>query len=117
MSLELRVACPPSEISSLFMQGMLDRMAVSFYKYGKVNDAYPIHVDAMDSLTARIRKYRETGNTEWLIDIANFAMIEFMYPAHDNAHYEATDSDQSPGRAVTHGDRQSSNEELQNAHD
>jgi hypothetical protein len=108
----IEIRCPDSEVSMQFLQGMADRMGVSFHKYGKVADAYPIHVDAIDSLMQRLRKYRETGNTEWLMDVANFAMIEFMCPAHDNAHYAPTDSDQSPGRAVTHGDRLASNAEL-----
>lgn len=111
-TLAIKVRCPESEVCAQFVQGMADRMAMSYLKYGKVADAYPIHVDAIDSLTERLRKYRQTGNTEWLIDVANFAMIEFAHPAHDNAHYAPTDSDQSPGRAVTHGSRQASNAEL-----
>lgn len=103
---------PSTEVSALFLRGMVNRMAVSYHKYGAVADAFPIHVDAIDSLTQRLRKYRETGNTEWLMDVANFAMIEFMHPAHDDAHYAPTDSDASPGRAVTHGHRQDSNAEL-----
>lgn len=39
----------------------------------------------------RLEKYKETGNTEFLADIANFAMIEFMYPQHLDADYIATD--------------------------
>lgn len=103
---------PHSEYSLAFMQGMLDRMAMSYFKYGLVADAYPLHVDAIDSLHKRLRKYRKTGNTEWLIDVGNFAAIEFGHPAHENAHYEAKDSEDSPGRAVTHGRPLDTNEEL-----
>lgn len=103
---------PPSEFSETFLQGMVNRMGVSFHKYGKVADAYPRAVDALASLEQRLARYRETGNTEWLMDVANFAMIEFMHPAHDRAHYAPTDSDASPGRAVTHGDRHATNGEL-----
>lgn len=38
------------------------------------------------------------GNTEYLVDAANFLMIEFMHPAHPKAHYRATDKEGSPGR-------------------
>jgi len=48
----------------------------------------------------RMRKYAETGNTEWLIDAANFAMIEFMHPRHPHAHFTGTDDDASPGRTA-----------------
>lgn len=87
-----------TEFSEPFVQGMRDRMVVSFYKYGAVKDGFPDKVNAITSLTDRLRKYAETGNTEFLIDAANFAMIEFMHPAHPNAFFEGTDADQSPGR-------------------
>lgn len=89
---------PSSEISREFLQGMVDRMAVSFCKYGRVADAYPHKVDAIESLLVRLDKYARTGNTEFLMDVANFAMIEFMRPKHHEAHYRPTDSRESPGR-------------------
>jgi hypothetical protein len=94
---------PSSEFSQSFVQGMADRMAVSYCKYGPVAEAYPSRVDAIASLKLRLDKYAKTGNTEWLMDVANFAMIEFMRPRHPKAHYEPTDSKQSPGR-VWHGE-------------
>ncbi len=97
---EKMVDVPSTEFSEEFVQGMRDRMAVSFYKYGAVADAYPHKVQAMASLQDRLRKYAETGNGEWLMDAANFAMIEFMHPAHPDAHFEGTDADASPGRVA-----------------
>ena len=94
----LRTYAPESEVSAEFLQGMAARMDVSFHKYGKVKDAYPHTLDALASMADRIKRYRETGNTEWLIDAANFAMIEYMRPSHPEAHFRATDSDESPGR-------------------
>lgn len=73
-------------------------MEVSFHKYGPLKNAYPHKVDALKSLLLRIEKYRETGNTEFLIDAANFAMIEFMRPSVKDAKFVATDSNASPGR-------------------
>ncbi len=92
------VDVPNSEFSEEFVQGMRNRMAVSFYKYGAVAEAFPHKVQAIASLQDRLRKYADTGNTEWLMDAANFAMIEFMHPAHPDAHFEGTDSAASPGR-------------------
>ncbi len=89
---------PTSEFSIPFVQGMADRMGMSYFKYGLVSEAYPSKVDAIASLKKRLQKYEETGNTEWLMDVGNFAMIEYMYPKHAKAHFEPTDSDQSPGR-------------------
>jgi len=86
-----------------FVEGMANRMGVSYFKYGLVGEAYPAKVDALASLEARLQKYRETGNTEWLIDVANFAMIEFMHPGFEFAHFRATDSDESIGRTGKDG--------------
>lgn len=94
---------PGTEVDGRFLQGMADRMALSFFKYGRVAEAYPHKVNALESLQKRIERYQETGNTEWLMDVANFAMIEFMHPRHMNAHFEPTDSDQSPGRVWNGG--------------
>lgn len=115
---------PESEFSQPFAQGMYDRMAMSWFKYGFVKDAYPHKVNAIQSLLIRLVRYmgpdafqaavtrvltampdiekakhqREAGNTEYLMDAANFAMIEFMYPSLPNAHFTPTDSSASPGR-------------------
>jgi hypothetical protein len=94
---------PDSEFSEQFVQGMVDRMAVSYFKYGAVAEAYPGRVNALASLQLRLDKYARTGNTEYLMDAANFAMIEFMRPRHPEAHFEPTDSKGSPGR-LWHGE-------------
>lgn len=101
-----------TEFSEPFVQGMRDRMVVSYYKYGPLTNAYPEKVSAVASLTDRLRKYAETKNTEYLIDAANFAMIEFMYPAIEGAFFEGTDADGSPGRRVRSGlvDKRSNDE-------
>lgn len=89
---------PVTEFNQTFVQGMADRMGVSFFKYGPVRDAYPDKVNAIESLEKRLKKYKETGNTEWLMDVGNFAMIEFQHPRHPTSHFRGTDSNESPGR-------------------
>jgi len=87
-----------TQISKQFLAGMVARMEMSFFKYGDIKDAFPHKINALASLQQRLDKYKMTGNTEFLMDAANFAMIEFMLPRHANAHFTPTDSDQSPGR-------------------
>lgn len=94
---------PDTEFCEPFVQGMADRMAVSYCKYGAVAEAYPSRVDAIASLKKRLERYEQDGNTEWLVDVANFAMIEFAHPRHPAAHFAATDSDKSPGRVWNSG--------------
>ena len=93
---ELRVM--RTEVSRFFLDGMVKRMLVSFYKYGPVADGFPDKIDALASARQRIALYKKTGNTEALMDAANFLMIEFMHPSLDEAHFEGTDDSGSPGR-------------------
>jgi hypothetical protein len=103
MSREAVMAALQTQVSDQFMRGMVARMEMSYFKYGDVRDAYPHRIDAIACLQQRLEKYQQTGNTEFLMDAANFAMIEFMLPRREGAFFEATDSDQSPGRVSVHG--------------
>lgn len=85
------------DFSEDFIQKMRNRIIVSHYKYGWISESYPEIADAIASLEQRLELYKQTGNLEHLIDVANFSMIEYMRPRHQNAHFEATDSDKSPG--------------------
>jgi hypothetical protein len=84
---------------------MVDRMLTSYRKYGHIKDSVEKGMDPLAEVFARIRKYRETGNTEWLMDAANYIMIEFMHPSHNDAHFRPTDSSESDGRAMRDGTR------------
>ena len=96
-------SAPTAEFDKLFLQGMLDRVAQAFFKYGAMAEAYPDRVDAIASLEKRLLNYKKDGNGEWLVDAGNFLMIEFKHPRHPKAHYRPTSSEESPGRAW-HGD-------------
>lgn len=91
MSMEKILSTEYSERFDNIRKGM---MVMSFYKYGAMQENYKQEktIDAIGSLKKRLQKYEDTGNTEFLADIANFAMIEFMYPQHVGAQYKPTDS-------------------------
>ena len=81
-----------------FIQGMQNRIIMSHYKYGWMSETYGNRLaSAIGSLEMRLDLYKETGNTELLMDIANFAMIEYMFPQHKDAHFRALSSEESPG--------------------
>jgi len=84
-----------------FWKMMVARMEMSYFKYGDVKDAK--RTDCIASLKQRLDKYTETGNTEFLVDAANFAMIEYMFPKHAKAHFKSTDSHESPGVTTVWG--------------
>lgn len=58
-------------------------MINSFYKYGPAKKNYGEYkcVDALKNIELRLRKYKDTGNTEFL---------EFMHPSIPGAKYTPT---------------------------
>jgi hypothetical protein len=84
-----------------FIKLMRARLDVSFHKYGPASENAKLQraegKRMLDGIGPRLNKYDSTGNTEWLIDAANFAFLEWCFPAHDDAHFRATESHESPG--------------------
>jgi hypothetical protein len=77
-------------LSKKFKLYMFNRMVLGVYRYflnsfGKF--------DFIDNLKRKISTYEETGNTEFLIDVANIAMLEFKHSIHPKKHFHAGDSD------------------------
>lgn len=83
-----------TEYSERFDEIRKNAMETSYHKYGPVKDNYENYkcMDALGSMEKRIAKYKETKNTEYLADAANFLMIEFMYPSIPGARYMPTGS-------------------------
>lgn len=97
---------PLTEFDPAFVVRMVQAMMVSFHKYGRVADAYPLKFDASSDVRTRMGKYREGGNKHYLVDAANFAMIEAMHPAPErNAAWGGNSAADSPGRTTASGHR------------
>ena len=84
-----------TEYSQRFDEIRKAMMVASYFKYGAMRENYSDFkcMDALGNIEKRLQKYKETGNTEFLADVANFAMIEFMYPSIEGAKYQPTDDD------------------------
>lgn len=85
--------------SESFVSKMKNAIETSHYKYGFASLTYPTLAQAYKCIKERLELYEKTHNTEYLVDVANFAMLEFMFPAFDDSAYKPTDSDKSPGLA------------------
>lgn len=97
---------PLTEFDPSFVVRMINCMMVSYHKYGRVADAYPLKFSAADDVRARMAKYRADGNMHFLVDAANFAMIETMHPAPErDARWGSNDAADSPGRTTASGHR------------
>lgn len=69
----------------------------SHYKYGRAGRNFATgNVDAIGSLEKCLAKFKETGNTEYLLDVANYAMFRYMCP-QSGEYFKHTDSDESAG--------------------
>ncbi len=73
------------------------RCAVSLHKYGSGARNFPDKVDAIATMEQCIKKYKDTHNTEYLLDAANYLMFEFMYPKDKEARFIPTDDNGSAG--------------------
>ena len=86
-----------SEYSEEFDKLRKNRMEVSFFKYGSARDNYGSgRVDAIKTLELCVEKFKKTGNTEYLVDAANYAMLRFMYPL-PGEYFKSTCSNESAG--------------------
>ena len=89
---------PASEYSEHFDKLRKNRVEASFFKYGSAKRNFGEHmVNALETMELCIDKYKDTKNTEYLADAANYLMFEFMYPSLDGAFFKATDSSESAG--------------------
>lgn len=87
-----------TEYSEHFDELRKNRVEVSFYKYGPAKRNFGEHLtNAIEDLKLCLEKYLETHNTEYLCDVANYAMFEFMFPQFSDGHFRATDSSESAG--------------------
>lgn len=90
-----------NEYSIEFDKLRQNRVAVSYHKYGAAKKNFGEgRVDAIGSLELCLDKFKKTGNTEYLLDVANYAMFRYMYPM-PNEYFKATDSKDSAGTVGT----------------
>lgn len=87
------------DFSDAFVMKMQNAIEMSHYKYGWMSQTYPELAQAYKCIRERLELYEQTHNTEYLVDVANFAMIEFKHPSFADSRYRPTDSGDSPGLA------------------
>lgn len=73
-----------------FLKLMWNRLLMGRLRYGPKKGKAPAYAYAK-SIQDKIKLYVETGNTELLVDIGNYAMLEFRFGKHPNKHFAATD--------------------------
>lgn len=80
-----------SQWSPEFEEQMRNRLMMGAFRYGLLGAPDKPQFDHVPSIERRLQKYKETGNAEHLVDIANLCMCETLEPAHPNFHFDAQD--------------------------
>ncbi len=87
---------PQTDALMIPIQHMLDRMAISHFKYGDIEETKG-KIAFIPTIRKAIDAYLNDGNTEHLIDAMNYLGMLFLFP-HSGSHFTPTDSDKSLGR-------------------
>lgn len=89
------------EYSIEFDKKRKNAIETSFYKYGPARDNFGSgRVDAIKTLELCLEAFKKDGNTEHLVDVANYAMFRYMWPLPGES-YNPTGSDGSVGTIGT----------------
>lgn len=84
-----------SEWSDRFEKLMRTRLLMGALRYGRMGvDGKPVY-DRLKGIQKRLGEYKETGNTETLVDVANLALLEFVEGKHEKAHFSSMDGNHS----------------------
>ena len=79
------------EWSKEFEELMRNRLVLGSFRYGKLGAKDKPNYNRVSSISKRLALYQETGNKEYLVDIAAIAMVEFVESKHPKAHFRAQD--------------------------
>lgn len=84
-----------TEWSDLFETLMRNRLLMGAFRYGtmeeKRRNATKNRWDLLGAIKAKCELYEETGNTEYLVDMANYCLLAFEFDPHPKKHFSALD--------------------------
>lgn len=82
-----------SEWSPRFEELMRNRLLMGAFRYGLLNAPGKKKWDRMARIHEEVQLYQETGNLEYLVDVANYCLLEFEESTHPNKHFRAADDE------------------------
>ena len=80
-----------SEWSVDFETLMRNRLIMGAIRYGRIGEINKPKYDRIGSMIKRLDKYKVTGNKEFLVDVANLCLLEFVECHHPKAHFSSID--------------------------
>lgn len=78
------------ECSDGFHELMDNRIVMGRLRYGPISNPTPPFYD-LGKARAELDQYAQTGNTEHLVNAANYCRLEFKRGKHPRKHWEAKD--------------------------
>lgn len=86
-----------TEWSTEFEKRMRNRLIFGAYRYGQMGHgripAGKPTYDRCESVRKRLGFFEQTGNAEWLVDIANLALLIYEERVHPKFHFKHIDGD------------------------
>jgi len=79
------------QVSDEFLQLMINRSIMAYFRYGGQSKTNGLLYDTVEECHKRLTRYMRTGNTEHLVDVANFCMVAFMSDFHPDHHFKSID--------------------------
>ena len=81
-----------TEWSDEFEQRMRNRLLMGVFRYARLYDKEAPRFDHIGSIIRRAQKYLNDGNKEHLVDVANYALLEYVRPhCHPNPSWSPAD--------------------------
>lgn len=82
-----------SNWSSKFERLMRNRLAMGALRYGMIKRQATLGspFDVLGAIKPKLDGYKRTGNTEYLVDAANYLMLVFEIDPHPNKHFQSLD--------------------------
>jgi len=83
-----------TERDQTFERLRTNRKVIGAFRYGRFRAVGKPVWDRISSIISRAERYRNDGNLEHLVDIANLAELEFSEGKHPKRHWGPTDDGQ-----------------------
>lgn len=85
-----------TEWDAEFERLMRNRMLMGALRYATMSKKGVMakngkHWELLKPIMSKLRAYEETGNSEYLVDIANYCMLAFRFDPHPKKHFHALD--------------------------